>query len=110
MKGITVAFLLLAALALAAPAAAQTPVPPKTSFYSLQRLSAGLTIEYVAYKPELALAGIQNTGEVKVALPIAYNVGRYSSLQGKVRYGVTSKVYEYSAGVTLHVLARGGRP
>ena len=100
------AALALLVLVVAFPAPSQAQI----SAISFQRVSAGLTVEYAVYKPDFALEGLSKKGEVKVALPIAYNLGRFSSLQGKVRYGVTSKVYEYSGGITFHILARGGKP
>ena len=110
MKGL-IRFIPLLAVLLAAlfvpPASAQVaPVPA----FSFQRVSLGLTVEHVWYDPPTFFAGIRGGGEVKVALPVAYNLGRYSSLQGKLRRGIESRSWEYSAGLTFHILARGGKP
>lgn len=88
------------------PTEAQESVPA----FSVKRLSLGLSAEYVVYKPASAVFGLKREGEIKVALPIAYNLGRFSSLTGKVRYGVDTGIKEYQAGIVLHILARGGTP
>jgi len=103
---LAVAVLALLSVWMAGPVPAQTTNAP---LLSLQRVSVGLRGEYVAYWPEHSL-GLENSGEFKLGVPIAYNLGRYSSLGLNYRYGLTSKVKELSVGVTLHLLARGKTP
>jgi hypothetical protein len=108
MKRIAFAAVVLALLSawMALPAVAQTTSAPALSF---ERVSVGFRAEYVYYRPEHSL-DLDNSGEFKVGIPIAYNLGRYSSLGATARYGITSKVKELSVGITLHLLARGRKP
>lgn len=99
--------LLALLLVAAAPAAAQTEDVPA---FSVKRLSLGLSAEYVMYRPASSVLGLRGDGEVKVALPVSYNLGRFSSLTAKVRVGLSSEIKEYSAGIVLHLLARGSKP
>lgn len=105
-----IGFVLLTALLLvasAAPSDAQTTDVPA---FSVKRLSFGLGAEYVMVRPASSVLGLRGDGEIKVSLPITYNLGRFSSLTAKVRVGLNSEIKEYSAGIVLHLLARGSRP
>jgi hypothetical protein len=98
-------------IAVALPVFAQTQPPPApVPAFSMKRVSLGLSAEFVGYRPQASLTGLSSAGEIKVGLPVAYNLGKFTSLTAKVRYGATSGVTEFSGGIVLHLLARGAKP
>jgi hypothetical protein len=97
-------------IAVALPVFAQAPPPAPVPAFSMKRVSLGLSAEFVGYRPQASLTGLSSAGEIKVGLPVAYNLGKFTSLTAKVRYGATSGVTEFSGGIVLHLLARGDKP
>lgn len=91
---------LLAIALMVSPSHAQTTSAPLLSW---QRVSVGVSADFTSYRP--SLLGVRQ--EFRAVLPVSYNLGKHLSLTGRVARGFTTTQVEWSAGVTLHLLARG---
>lgn len=75
--------------------------------FSVKRLSVGAGADFTSYRPSLLGDTRQ---EFRGVLPVSYNLGVHSSVTFRGTYGFTSHQKEWSAGIVLHLLARGKTP